>query len=571
MHSPTDGEVPAITAGLYHWTTGFFDLYEVNPPLPRLWATIPVLCMKAKTDFEPMLVTLEQRPEFDIGKSFLELNGTNAARMTMFARWFSIPIALLGNWYCFKWARELYGTAAGLGTLFLESFHPLMLGYQELALSDSFAASWGTVACYMFWHWLKRPSIGRAMSTGITLGLAISSKLTWVAGAGAWLIVFFATWLVSRRIAKRSSSPSFFGMALILLIALYIVNTFYLFSGSFLPLRAYAFRSAALRRVWDSTEDRSESSMRRVLEDIPVPVPVNFLRGIDLQKRDFEISHHCFINGRWGDRGPWYFYLFALALKTPIGFLILFVVAVLDRIVAAVAFRQFTMDALGELAAFCPAVVIFGLVSSQTRLTEHLRYILPVIPLVAVLLGSVLRSDTCKNPIRMVKIVGALAIGIGVLESTIAYPHGLTYFNSLGGGSCCGYQRLTGSNVNWGQDMFFVSRWYRAHSDLEIPPAIADSSYFTAKHAGIIFREVPLSSETTLVHPRCRDRDYGPHPGCFIVSKSLLNDVYRRYSYFRHFAPDETIGNSFAVYHISEADAERVRALLGLESLSSYH
>jgi hypothetical protein len=41
--SPTTLESSAMVAGVCHWKTGRHDLFQVNPPLVRMWATIPVL------------------------------------------------------------------------------------------------------------------------------------------------------------------------------------------------------------------------------------------------------------------------------------------------------------------------------------------------------------------------------------------------------------------------------------------------------------------------------------------------------------------------------------------------
>ncbi|MGH7139772.1 MAG: hypothetical protein ACREHD_28865, partial [Pirellulales bacterium] len=49
-HSPTIHEMAHLPAGICHWQYGMFELYRVNPPLPRMVAALPVLFCRPKTD-----------------------------------------------------------------------------------------------------------------------------------------------------------------------------------------------------------------------------------------------------------------------------------------------------------------------------------------------------------------------------------------------------------------------------------------------------------------------------------------------------------------------------------------
>src|SRR4051812_27117226 len=76
VHSPTWDEVAHVPAGLSHWQFDSFDLYRVNPPLVRMWATAPLLL----TDAPRGLVALHSnapyaRWEFYLGGEFLNRHG----------------------------------------------------------------------------------------------------------------------------------------------------------------------------------------------------------------------------------------------------------------------------------------------------------------------------------------------------------------------------------------------------------------------------------------------------------------------------------------------------------------
>ena len=74
IHSPTNGEVPALSSGVYHLSTGRFDLFRVNPPLVRCVATTPLLAFQPKTDWSKHRDTLTGRDEFPIGSDFIRNN-----------------------------------------------------------------------------------------------------------------------------------------------------------------------------------------------------------------------------------------------------------------------------------------------------------------------------------------------------------------------------------------------------------------------------------------------------------------------------------------------------------------
>ena len=158
-HSPTALEGPLLAAGVSHWELGRYELYRVNPPLVRMVAAIPVMLVGCETDWSRFIDGPRTRPEYSIGSQFIELNGERSLWLMTIARWACIPFSLIGGFYCFLWGRELYQrNSAGLIALSLWCFCPLILGNSELITNDTAATSFGIVAGYYFWHWLKSPT-----------------------------------------------------------------------------------------------------------------------------------------------------------------------------------------------------------------------------------------------------------------------------------------------------------------------------------------------------------------------------------------------------------------------------
>ena len=149
--APTEIEIAHLPSGISHWETGTFYFFRQNPPLVRLVAALPVLCVPHKTDWTAYHEKAEVRPELWLGHKFLEANRPNCTLLFTIARWACIPFAVLGGWVCFLWARDLFGYAAGMVALILWCFCPMMIGHGHLINPDVASASLGVAAAYTFW------------------------------------------------------------------------------------------------------------------------------------------------------------------------------------------------------------------------------------------------------------------------------------------------------------------------------------------------------------------------------------------------------------------------------------
>ena len=66
------------------------------------------------------------------------------------------------------------------------------------------------------------------------------------------------------------------------------------------------------------------------------------------------------------------------------------------------------------------------------------------------------------------------------LSGLICFPHGIAYFNVIAGGAVNGYKCLAGSNLDWGQDLFGLQEWRKAHP-LETPFYVAYHGAFDSR------------------------------------------------------------------------------------------
>ena len=217
-------------------------------------------------------------------------------RIVFFSRSLLVPLILLGSYFGYRFASELYGQISGLVFLILWTFSPFVLGWGATICPDVAAASFGIVGLYTFRCWLIEPTWTRVAIAGVCLGLLPLTKLTWVIAFPIWLIIW-GVWRLHRRLSRISSVAkqpiaSFAQMASIFLLAIYLINVGYCFDGSLKLLKKYQFASQTLTGIEREPDSHTVPIGNRFADSwigyLPVPLPAEFIQGIDTQKVDFE-------------------------------------------------------------------------------------------------------------------------------------------------------------------------------------------------------------------------------------------------------------------------------------------
>ncbi|MCA9017027.1 MAG: glycosyltransferase family 39 protein, partial [Planctomycetaceae bacterium] len=464
--SPNANEPGHLAAGVSNWQLGRFELYRVNPPLVRMVGALPVVLSEVKTDWSEFHDGPGSRPVFTIGPDFIKTNGERSFWLMTLARWACIPFSLIGSLVCFFWARALYGEVSGLLALTIWCFSPNILAHGAFITPDAGATAMAVTAAWLFWRWLQHPTWGRVVAAGCVLGLAELTKSTLILFFGLWPCLWFIwIWLRRSENVKPAAWRQGFQLAVLLLLALHILNLGYGYDGSFRPLGSYEFVSATLGRT--ATDTNSGQTGNRFqgtwLEKIPVPLPAQYVIGIDVQKQDFERERQTFFRGKLYSHGFWYYYLYALAIKVPLGTWLLALLA------AACTVSQIWRGQWGqwrdEIILLAPLILILVFVSSETDYNAHLRYILPIFPFAIIWISKSALIVTSFKSYR--SLVIAVPLLWSVASSLWVYPYSLAYFNELIGGPSQGYRHLINSNLDWGQDLHDLKRWLDRHPSSE--------------------------------------------------------------------------------------------------------
>lgn len=542
IHSPTFQEVSVLPAGVYHWKSGDFSHFRVNPPLIRLIAALPVLAMRPAQDWHQVQDHIWLRNEVEVGADFIHINRESSPRMFFIARCACIPFSVLGALVCYSWSKSLFGVAAGMCALLLWCFCPNILGHAGLISGDGQTAALGVLACFSFREWLRKRTWSNAVLCGIACGLAITAKSTLL----ILIPVFIAIWIIDR-VWAGTRGPRLRNdlsqLCIAAALSYWMLLSIYGFQNCFIRLGDYQFVSRLL--AGSSVDQQAISWSNRfqsgMLGQLPVPLPEDYVLGIDRQKRDFEIARPSYALGAWRTSGVWWYYLLGLLTKTPISTLML-----LSLAIARLSRKPPKWTLSDWLMLFVPPLVVLLLVSSQTGLNEHFRYVFPVLPFVFIIAsGGVLRTRGRDG--WRVSFVGSGLLIASIAASISSFPHSIAYFNYsarlLGHDSPI----LLGSAVDWGQDILLIKRMYQAHLAPE-RLLYAHVSGYDPNDLGLPC--LPIGYEPDWWTESIKGKLTNEQPKWIAISVNRLFGNDDQFASLRHVKPEYVIGSTTRIFRL---------------------
>jgi Dolichyl-phosphate-mannose-protein mannosyltransferase len=634
QENPTVDEVVHMPAGITYWQKGTFRLYHHNPPLVKLVAALPVVWAN------PVTEPLYQMPSWKtpdpsqttFSQTFARMNVARYFELFQLARIMMPLFSIIGGLVVFAWSRRLYGTWGGLLSLSLWVFCPNILAHARLVTSDVGATALGVAATYVFWRYLYQPNWRWAAAAGVILGLAQLTKFTMLLLYAVWPILWLARLvLLSPRSEWQARILRALGHGLVMVVlSIVTIDAGYFCEGLGIPLGKFEFASKSLTRPVTADMKRPHS-MNELLDvtwqfrvnrfrgtwlgSIPCPLPEHYLLGFDEQKIETEgipvrlwkavrtnqvagalavpespdeekTGYSVYLNGELRRTGWWYFYFVTLFYKLPEGTLILAVLSLLSlRFV-----RHSRAEWFDEIAIWTVPVVILFSMSFLTDINLGLRYVLAVLPYVFIATGRLVPFVQSRSRARKWVITGLVVAALTqTIVATIGiHPHYLSFFNWASGGPDRSPARLIDSNLDWGQDLVALQKWWKK----TIPGQPIGLAYFGQINPSIFklrgedfdwFLPPVMPGTTRAIAENPSPLLVGPAkkltPGYYAVSATLVHGLpWRLYDpaspvvvpgawapawnasevdafwYFRQFEPITRIGHSIYVYHLSADD-----------------
>ncbi len=425
-----------LPSGVVAVTRGDLGVSVVNPPLVKVWCALWALGAGAEP---PAPAAIAKREQSLVGESFMRVNAPRYHRVYFAARCGILALSLGLGMLIWRFARRLYGPAAGVLAVGFYALAPEALAHAGLVTMDLATGLAMLGSVYAFWVFARS---GRWAWWG---GTALGVGCFFLTRFSAWLLgpVFLALALLAT-VRRRARRPLrlWLGLALLLPVTLALLSLGYLGQTTLRPLRAWKFESRVMQRL------------QAAVPGARLPLPDRYLEGFDWQAYESELGTPTYLFGRIRTEPVWYYFPLALLFKWPLGFLAALLVRGGTRLGGnAGPGRRWH----GAFLALPVAVYLFSGMF-LAKLNVGVRYMFPLLPFLCVWLGGMLQPaaritlSALARHKRRVALAAGLAVMQGV-EAAAAAPWHLSFFNWPAGGPGGGYHLLNDSNVDWGQGL----------------------------------------------------------------------------------------------------------------------
>ena len=442
MKSPCADEPLHIQVGLDFWENQDHGYGFTNPTLPQRIMVLPEVLLDP--DGSGFRLWLARIPVF-------------------------LTMLMLGA-VLFVWVRTRVGKAGALMALVLYCFCPNILAHGSIAGTDLMAAAAFFVSLICSIALIRRVTWIRLVAAGCALGVLFSTKLvaffmlpTLLAlgiyrSTDPWPLHLFGRSVTQRR--QKSVAL----IAILLILGGCVVGTIW---------AVYSFQ------VRDSRGDEIVSSGEMGANPISTPVlhwaarhklmPEGYLVAVNMM---LTMKNTGYLRGETSYQGWWWYFPYALLVKTPIPTLLCFLfgfgvgIAQLTRL-----WRKPSADVhenVLEWIGLTFSIVSYLGISMCSSYNVGIRLMLPIYPCLVSLVGlSTPHFEKSEKSKMLHYAVCFLLLWLGFIFFYQSRDP-LAYFNEFAGGSKNGYKHLVDSNLDWGQDLPLLAAYLEEREDQEV-------------------------------------------------------------------------------------------------------
>ena len=533
--SQTTDEGAHLVAGYSYLTTGDYRLNPEHPPLLKILAAFPLLFMEIDMDFSGN--SWENADQWALANQLLYQSENNADWLLFWGRFintlFSLGLILL----VFFLTKKYFSQIAGLIAATLTAFEPLVLSHGHYVTTDVTIAFFMLLAIYYFTRFLENPKVKNGLIFALIFTLAMLIKFSAVLLVPICLLIFMIYFFLASKEKKHKFKFKNILITLLLIIVIFIGLG--LLTYNFQAVRP--FDDPETIKLWEQEEIPHYGFIESAFnKNIP---GYYWFKGLIMVQQHSKWGHYSYILGNFDEHGGWWYYFpLAFLIKTPLitlGFILLALMISLKALLKNR--RQLNLKKIPLIyISLLTFILFYFLYSMNNNINLGVRHLLPIYPAIFILLGGVISNLKFTNP-KQNKIYYTLItlILIGYAGTAfIIWPHYLSYFNQLIGGSSNGYKYLSDSNLDWGQDLKNLQIYVEKNNIPEIYSRV--SGWAGTQYYNINSLHLPTNQEIL-------NTDFS---GYVAISISYLNLEKPEYSWLWQFEPIHIIGNSIYVYKI---------------------
>ncbi len=491
---------PAVGARALH--TGDFGMVNDHPRLPQLILGLPLylagVTLPPEEGYRWSWYTRYQYSEFLYWAA-----GNSGEKVTLLSRLVGLAFGALTVLATFLLARRHMPPGAALFAAAMVAFTPDVLAHSGVAYNDVPLAFGILVSVYALDGVVRVPTAARAAIAALAVAFTICMKYSGlivlpIAAALLALEAFAGRWRdASWRRALIRAAAVFAGVVYVAMVLIYAGD-------------------------WRLSE---------------------YVAGLgELSQSTFTGGRTAFLLGERRSGGWWYFFPVAFALKTPLGFHLLVITAVVAAIASSRgdAWRQWASH-----GARAPAVGSAFLLAAVmgARMNIGMRHALPLLPLLCILVAQGVAWLAARWGTKARAWAGVCLVAMAA--STLRhYPYFLSYLSEYAWGRPL-HETLVDSNTDWGQGLVALRDYMRANGIERV--ALGYFGTALPQGYGILYTPEPSYFALSEGAPP------GPAPRFLVVSATLLAGSYLRddpYAPLRRGKPVAVVGGSLYVFDL---------------------
>ena len=509
VFSQTYDEGAHLAAGMEWLDRGSYSYDLVNAPLSRIAIALGPYLAGTRSQGGAFV--------YEEGNALLEYQGHYQRTLTL-ARLGILPFFWLACFVLWHFVSRTYGQWHATLAVLLFAFCPPVLANASLATTDMAVTAMFILALVCFWKFLQEPGPSSAAFSGVTMALAILSKLSAVPYLGISCAALYVYALIEKR-PILSWKHIAIGAAT---VALTIWAGYRFSVGPILREGHLSLREMANVR-------RLPESVARAFFFRGVPAPA-FFKGLARAFGLAESGENGYLLGETYDGGRWYFFPVAIAAKTPIPLLLL---------AALGAFRALVRPRLRN--AIVPLVGIAGplLVAMLSSENRGLRYVLVIYPFLALLgayaLVCLWQASGSRNRTIALKSIAAILVIWNIVTCVRATPDFIPYFNELA--APYGSRILVDSDFDWGQDLKRLSSFLQQQKIDSV--WISYEGTADLKQQGLPYWRPLLPNQKP--------------SGWIAISEFEIKERPADFGWLEKYKPERIVGKTIRLYHFDVA------------------
>jgi hypothetical protein len=521
VFNQTWDEPAHVAAGMEWLDRGRYTYEPLHPPLARIMEALG-----------PRVAGIRSAGQANVwleGNAILYAGGRYDRNLAL-ARLGVLPFFLLATLVVYAWARRLGGAPAAVSAVLLFTTLPPVLAHAGVATTDMAVTATIALAALCLIRWVEQPTRGRSLALGLTLGLALLSKLSallFLPAAGV-AIALCRRGERAREAGPHAGPSRTTRLRLTYAAALLTIWAGYRFAVG--PLTAPDAGTAAVAPT-------ALPALDRLARAHVFPAPALF-EGLGQLAAKNRAGHKSYLLGEVRTTGWWYFFPVALAVKTPLPFLLL--------TAAGLAATWRLLSGVERRRQLEPAAIAFGilLVCLPSRINIGLRHVLPMYPFLAIVAGlGVVALWRARRAVPAARALAVLLVGWQVVASARTHPDYLAYFNELAGSHP--ERILVDSDLDDGQDLKRLADTLRARRVPAVSLAYAGSATVAEHGLPPIHWLEPHRPVTGWVAASLYSLELG----------SLDRPGHDDFAWLDRYRPVAQVGRSIRLYYIPNADS----------------